>query len=109
MSTNKVVWFQLVDQNGEPYKGTACGFVSMSPESVVHHFRDAVMAKNSVILPGIVSTQLLVYSNRKAFYQGNVPLRSSAPLDRLGETEDDALIVVVPSPLEPGWTIRSTK
>jgi hypothetical protein len=45
------------------------------------------------------SGALLVYRNREAFDQGNAPLRASAPLDRLGETEDEAL-VVVPSGFE---------
>jgi hypothetical protein len=94
MSTNKLVWFQLVDQNGEPYKAT-CSSVSMSPESVVHHFRDAVKAKNSVILPGIVSTQLLVYSNREAFDQGNAPLDEETLVDGLGTSKAQALVVAV--------------
>jgi hypothetical protein len=106
MSTNKFVWFQLVEQTGEPYKGSTCGCVSMSPESVVHLFRKAVYAENSAILPGIVSTQLLVYRNREAFDQGNSPLRASAPLNRLGETENEALVVVIPSVILSGCRVH---
>jgi hypothetical protein len=111
MSRNKLAWFQLVDETGEFYKRTTASSVFISSNTVVDQFRKAVKAENSAILPGITSSQLLVYKNRKAFDKRNAeegkeePLKSSIPLGNLGETEDEALMVVVPSTSEQGWTI----
>eukprot|EP00804_Cyclotella_cryptica_P011831 CCRYP_015337-RA/>CCRYP_015337-RA protein AED:0.32 eAED:0.78 QI:201/0/0/1/0/0/3/0/612 len=47
--------FLLVDsETGEPYKGFGIDAVSLSPDADIIQFRDAVHAKNSPILPGIV-------------------------------------------------------
>ncbi|KAJ3199502.1 hypothetical protein HDU67_002777, partial [Dinochytrium kinnereticum] len=67
----------------------------------------AVKAKNSNKLSSVDARDLLVYKNKSAFDKRNAavdegkeePLKSSCPLDGLGETgkEEDILVVVVPS------------
>ena len=102
----QLVWFFLLDSStGMPYKGTSADAVSLPPRSVIVHFRDAVHLKNSSILTGIASSQLLVYMTKAAFDKRNAavdeekvePLKSSLSLDGLGTTEEEALVVVVPS------------
>ena len=71
-SPSPLVWFQLFDSaTEEPYKGTTADAVSLFPGSVVVQFRDAVKAKNSSILTGITSSQLIVYKNKAAFDKRN--------------------------------------
>jgi hypothetical protein len=106
--SSPLVWFQLLDSaTGEQYKKTTADAVSLSPGSVVVQFRDAVIEKfdkqKSSVLTGFASSQLDVYKNKAAFVDGKEePLKSSCPLDGLGTTEDEALIVVVPpSSIQP--------
>ena len=99
------VWYLLVDSNGQPYKKTSADLVELpSTTCVIAQFRDAVKLKNSPILGGFTSSQLIVYKNKESFEKRNtrveqereVPLKSSGLLDGLGVTEEEALIVVVP-------------
>ncbi len=59
-------------------------------------------AKHSNKLSSIDTTNLLVYKNKAAFDKRNAdegkeePLKSSCYLDRLGETEEEALVAAVP-------------
>ena len=59
---------------GNPYKGTTADKVSVSSSADVADFRDAAHLKNSSILTGIASSQLLVYKNKDAFDKRNAPL-----------------------------------
>jgi hypothetical protein len=107
MTSTKYFWFLLLDAaTGQPYKGTTADFVSLSPGAVVAEFRDAVLSKNSNKLAGVDASDLLIYKNKAAFDTRNLtavdegkeePLKASSNLDGLGETEEGALIVVVPS------------
>ena len=108
-SPSPLVWFLLLDSaTGQLYKGTSASSVLCSSLAVpvVDQFRDAAHLKNSAILTGITSSQLLVYKNKAAFDKRNAavdegkeePLKSSRLVDGLGETEEQALIVVVPPP-----------
>ena len=112
MSDSRLVWFLLVDAaDGKPYKGTSADKVSVAAPADVADFRDAVKTKYDQpgYLKEIPSGALLVYKNKFAFDKRNAtekdkeepPLKSSFPLDGLGATEEDALVVVVPS-LEQG-------
>jgi hypothetical protein len=103
-----LIWFLLVDSvTGQPYKGTSADYVSLAPGSVVAQFRDAVQLKYDKpnYLKDIPSGVLLVYKNKAAFDKRNAAtdegkeesLKSSCHMDGLGETEEEALIVVVPS------------
>ena len=70
-----LVWFLLLDAaTGEPYKKTTADYVSLAPGSFIAQFRDAAHLKNSSILTGIASSQLLVYKNKDAFDKRNAPL-----------------------------------
>ena len=91
-----IVWFLLVDEEGQAYRGTSADKVQLLPDGDVADFRNAVHAKNSTILEGIVPAQLVVYANREAFERKDNPVRASCNLVGLGEDEDYALLVVVP-------------
>jgi hypothetical protein len=93
----------LNSADGQPYKGTTASSVSLLPTNVIDQFRDAVKSKYSNTLSSIDAAQLQVYKNKSSFDAKEVPLKSSHPLDCLGETEEDALIVVVPSKFFSSW------
>jgi predicted Ser/Thr protein kinase len=67
-------------------------------------FRKAVKAELSNKLASVHSSELLVYRNRTSFEKrGDVrnkeePLEEDSPMDSLGVSKKDALIVMVPSP-----------
>jgi hypothetical protein len=106
-----LIWFLLVDSvTGQPYKGTTADKVSIASTADVADFRDAVKKKDkddgdAGVLNPFKSSQLLVYKNKASFDKRNAaadegkeePLKSSHHMDGLGETEEEALIVVVPS------------
>ncbi len=104
-----LVWFMLLESyTGKSYKGTTTDKVAVFSHADVADFRNAVIKKykdeDSSILTGLASSQLLVYKNKTTFGKRNAavgdgteePLKSSHTLVSLGETEEDALIVVVP-------------
>ena len=106
MTSTKYFWFLLQDSTtAQTYRGTTAYFVSLPPGAVVAEFRKFVHHENSTILTSIAPSQLLVYRNTAARNLTAVdegkeePLRASSNLDGLGETEEGALIVVVPSSL----------
>ncbi len=73
-SSSPLVWFHLYDAaTGLPYKGTFASSILRSSLAVpvIDQFRDAVHAKNSSILTGITSSQLLVFRNKDAFDKRN--------------------------------------
>jgi hypothetical protein len=101
-----LIWFMLLDSaTGEPFKGTTVSSVLRSSLviSVIDQFRDAVHLKNSSILTGITSSQLLVFMNKAAFDKRNAddgkeePLEEDSPVDGLGTSKKEAVIVAVPS------------
>jgi hypothetical protein len=92
----QLVWFQLVDSTGSPFKGTSISSVSLPPNSLLVQFRDAVKAKYADShLKGVAPSDLLVYENKDKEKQ--FPLKPSQILDQLTITDKDALIVVVPT------------
>ncbi|KAL7474436.1 hypothetical protein ACHAW6_000410, partial [Cyclotella cf. meneghiniana] len=104
--TSTLFWYQLVDSaTGQSYKGAIVNAVSLPPNAVVLQFRDAVHVKNSNKLTGRDATDLIVFKNKAAFGRRNnaegdgkeQPLKSSRNLHGLGESEEEALFVVVPS------------
>jgi hypothetical protein len=107
--TSPFVWFLLLDSaTGKPYKGTSADKVAVSSSADVADFRDAVQLKYDKpnYLKDIPSGALIVYKNKAAFDKRNAavddgkeePLKSSYKLKGLGETEEEAVVVVVPSP-----------
>jgi hypothetical protein len=109
-SSPPLVWYLLLDSaSGEPYKNTSVSSVVRSSlvVPVVDQFRKAVHLEydKPKYLQDTPPSALLVYKNKAAFDKRNAavdegkeePLKSSCLLDGLGITEEDALIVVVPS------------
>jgi predicted Ser/Thr protein kinase len=106
MTSTIKVWFQLVDSTGSSYKGTTATKVSLTADAFIYQFRKAVKAKYNLpgFLKDIPASQLVVYENRTSFEKTRdlqhkeEPLKSSVSVVHLGETEEEALIVVLPSP-----------
>lgn len=114
-SDSSFVWFVLLDSaTGQPYKGTTADKVAVSSSADVADFRNAVHLRNPNKLASVDAADLLVYKNKATFDAGSTAthgenkdmkkeqsqslhLKSSCSLSGLGETEEDALIVVVPS------------
>jgi hypothetical protein len=105
-SSSPLTWFILLDSDtGEFYRGTSADCVLLAAGSVIAQFRDAVKLKHSNKLVTIDSADLLVYRNKESFDKRNdpngneedSPFRSSHQIYGLGGTEEDALVVVVPS------------
>ena len=112
------IWFLLFDSvTGEPYKGTTAEKVCVSTSADVADFRDAVQLKYDKpnYLKEIPSGALLVYKNKTAFEKRNAavdegkeaPLKEDSPIDGLGLSKKDALIVVVPSTIQRSYTQSS--
>jgi hypothetical protein len=102
-----LVWFLLLDSaTGLPYKGTTADKVSVSSKADIADFRDAVKAKYAdSLLKRIASSELVAYKNKAAFDKRHAavddgkeePLEEDSFLDGLGGTEEEALVVAVPS------------
>ena len=87
------VWVKLLDSDGKPYKNTSADKVSVESSADVADFRDAVKAKHSNKLSLVDAADLLVYKNKN----DKSALISSHPLVGLGNTEEEAMIVMVQS------------
>ncbi|OQR82361.1 hypothetical protein THRCLA_23214 [Thraustotheca clavata] len=94
---NRLVWYILVDDQGEPYKGTRASSVDIPSSYVIDQFAKAVKAEYSDShLAGIAPSDLLVYANKTAFDEGN-SLEEDESIQNYGRSKKDALWVVVPS------------
>ena len=112
MSSDRRVWVNLWDSSGTGYKGATADFVKLPEDAIVAECRDTVYAKNSAFLQGIGPAQLRVYRDAAHFSARETegPLRASTPLKKpkelevkaLGVSEDEALIILVPSPTPSG-------
>ncbi len=96
MSNSILICFLLVGSDGQPYKETFVDAVSLLSGSVVVQFRDAVKAKHSNKLASVDAADLKVFKDKAEFDDKKEPLKALAPMDHLGKTEEDALIVLVP-------------
>jgi len=116
-----LVWFLLLDsETGKPYKNSSASSIErrLITVPVIDQFRKLAYLENSNKLAGVDASDLLVYKNKAAFDARNLtavdegtegPLKVSSNLDDgLGETEEGALIVVVPS-LSSSSPSQSTK
>ena len=100
MSEKLFIWFLLVDSQGQPYNKTSSTKVSFTSSPDIADFCDAVRSKYSDShLQGVASSDLKVYKNKTAFDDNEVYLKPSFLIDGLGKTEENCLIVFVPSPL----------
>ena len=86
MSSQQLVWFQLVDSTGSPFKGTSISSVLRTSfvAPVVDQFRDAVKAKfdQPGYLKNFPSAALIVYENKDK--EKKYPLKPSRILDHNG-------------------------
>ena len=82
--------------------------VSTASSADVDDLRDAVYAKNSGILAGIVPAQLKVYRDAAHFSAREMegPLEEDSELGDMGKSKKQALIILVPSP-SPSGTCRA--
>lgn len=107
MMTSTNFWYRLLDsESGQPYKSTFNDRVSLPQDADVVNLREAVMSKNSAILIGFVSSQLIVYKNKAVFDRRNLefsdggteeePMKSNDILDSFGTLGEGELIVAVP-------------
>ncbi|KAH9143239.1 hypothetical protein AeRB84_012739, partial [Aphanomyces euteiches] len=98
MASVREVWYVLVYSQANL---SSADTVLIPPNSHVVRFRDAVHAKNTAILPGIVPLQLEVVTNKAAFGGKDDPLDPGAEIgEQLGKLEDK-LFVVVPAEAYP--------
>ncbi len=97
-SSEMKLWFQLVSEDGKPYKGTSATKVSVSSSALVVHFRDAVkdLYADSLI-KDVDPSDLVVYKNKAAFDEKVEPLQVDDTLEKYGKSKGEALVVVVPS------------
>jgi hypothetical protein len=123
-----IVWFQLVDAQGNNFRQSSAAFIFLPPPRIVAHpcdavdqegrplkrtaatsaqcsldvvdFCDAVKAEYADShLKGIAPSNLVVYANKAALTANETPLEPDAPLDGMGADHASALVVVVPSDL----------
>jgi hypothetical protein len=90
-------WYQLVTENGT--RMGSITKVKLDTTADVDDFRDAVKTKNADgLLKGISPAELTVYLNKDAFKNRETVahMKASAPVTG-GESEENALIVVVPN------------
>ncbi|KAJ3202118.1 hypothetical protein HDU67_000791 [Dinochytrium kinnereticum] len=103
-----LVWFLLLDSaTGLLYKGSSADYFSLPPGSVIAQFRAAVKAENPNKLSFVDAADLNVYRNKAAFDKRNAAIddekeeQTSRLMDGLGASKKEALVVVVPSSIQP--------
>jgi hypothetical protein len=99
-------WFQLVDANGAALAivdgvNIDTPMVPVLREVVKTKFADSLLA-------GIAPTDLVVYANRAAFDAKRVPSEFD-PIDSLGESPTDPLIVQVPAGIPPFIVLKNAE
>jgi hypothetical protein len=100
-----ICWYQLVESStGQPYnEATSVDQVSVASDADVDDLKEAVKDANPNNLSSLDASDLVVYKNKDAFDKRNVakdkeePLEEDSLIRNLGATEEEALIVVVPS------------
>jgi hypothetical protein len=90
MANNRLVWFLLVDGEGQAFRGTTTSKVRIPSNGDVDDFRDAVKEKYADShLKGIAPSDLVVYEARNA-------LEEDEQIGDRGARKANALVVVVP-------------
>ena len=93
-----LIWFQLVESDGQPYKGSSANSLSLNPSAVVDELRLAVVNKNPNILSSVDASQLKIYKNKTAFDGKEETLEDDCLIYGLGLSDKEALVVLVPTP-----------
>jgi hypothetical protein len=105
VAEERLIWFQLMDAtSGKPFKDTIANRVSLAPSADVLEFLKEVVSTYPKVLADFDYGQLKAYKNQVAFDKRNAavedgkekPLNSSSPLEGLGSSKEEALIVTVP-------------
>ena len=90
------VWFQLVNDAGDAVTPIDL-MKELSNEADVIEFRDAVYTEVLRLLPKwVIVSSFIVFANRAA-YDRNQALKVDSPIEPFGGSEEDAVIVVVPT------------
>ncbi len=98
---HKMVWFHLVNKEGQAYQGSTPTSLSISQGTNVDGFRKEVKKECPQIPPSIGASQLKVYKNVAALLgeEEVLPLDEEANIGELkiGQSKKEALAVVVPA------------
>ena len=99
-----LIWFQLVDSDGQPYKGSSVSSVSLPPASVINGFRQVVINANPE--SSLDASQLKIYKNKTAFDGKEEALEDDCLVSGLGLSDKEALVVLVPTPTVSNCTTK---
>jgi hypothetical protein len=94
------VWFTLVDSEGHPYNQSKVGKVQITDaEADITDLLAAVWSQCKDIFTGsrISVINLEVYLNREAFDKKERHLGEDHPIDGLGSSKQEAVVILVPS------------
>jgi hypothetical protein len=92
-------WYRVVDAQGHNLNDIGVQTLYLSLNSRIVGVRKAVKLENPTILASVESGFLKVFKSKLAFDRGEEPLKASAFLDAtFGRDEENALIILVPSP-----------
>ncbi len=95
MANNRLVWFLLVDGEGQAFRGTTASSVDIPSDYVIDQFRDAVKEKYADShLKGIAPSDLIVYANDEEFEAGNA-LEEDEEIGIRASRKANALLVAV--------------
>ena len=99
MSENRLVWFVLVDGQGNAFNGTTATSVYIPSNYVIDQFKKEVKVEYDRYgdeLAGIQPSKLLVYEDRAALDDRRF-LKSSAPLVTAIFTSSNFIFLAVPN------------
>jgi hypothetical protein len=92
-----MVWYQLVDADGDPYKGADVSVLPISRDSMVAYLRIAVHDACKITLANVDPIHLKVYASREDIMNLNL-LRRSLTVANLPLTTEDTPLYIVVSP-----------
>ena len=101
-----LIWFQLVDSDGQPYEGSSASSLSLNPSAIVDQLRQAVVNKNPNILSSVDASQLKIYKKKTAFDGKEETLEDNCLIAGLGLSDKEALVVLVPTPTVSNCTTK---
>ena len=98
MPSTRKFWFRLIGTNGDSSTHPNAGSLVISVNTNVDELRDAVKDKNPLELPSVDACDLRVFKNKKAYSDGDKPMRASVMFYGFGSDagNDNALVVLVP-------------
>jgi hypothetical protein len=94
LSRRQRVYYQLVGPPGSSYMMT---FVEMPPDRMVGHFKEKLRDKHVEELGPWDTSKIKIFRNQAAFEAKETPLGGSKSMTGLGDSRNNALIVLVPT------------